>query len=137
MFNPSKTMIMKEYMMIFRNDPSVMENRTPAQTEQSMQQWQNWISGMAAQGKFGGTGRVLPAGPTVAPGSVVTDGPYLESKEIIGGYLIVKAGTLAEAVEAAKGCPILLAGGTVEVRTIMPMEQTFETASPLHAAKEA
>src|SRR5207248_10168843 len=50
----------------------------------------------------------------------ITDGPYAESKDIIGGYTLVEAKDLAEAVELSKGCPILEGGGVVEVRPVLP-----------------
>jgi hypothetical protein len=54
---------------------------------------------------------------------VVSDGPYTEMKEIVGGYLICKAENLDEAVAMTEGCPTLLSGGTtVEVRDVMPFE---------------
>ena len=49
---------------------------------------------------------------------VVTDGPFVESKEIVGGFSIVQAGTIDAAAALAKGCPALLTGGSVEVRTL-------------------
>ncbi len=52
------------------------------------------------------------------PDRVVTDGPYAETKDVIGGFLIIEAADLADAVELAKGCPILSRGGAVEVRAV-------------------
>jgi len=52
----------------------------------------------------------------------VTDGPFTEAKEIVGGYLIVSAGSLEEATTMSKGCPVLEEGGSVEVRQIHPMQ---------------
>ena len=54
--------------------------------------------------------------------NIITDGPYAEVKEMVGGYLIVKANTLDEAVEMAKSCPNLIYGGNVEVRSVMSIE---------------
>jgi len=51
----------------------------------------------------------------------VTDGPFTESKDLIGGYTLIEASDLAQAAEIAKGCPILEAGGAVEVRPVMKM----------------
>ena len=53
--------------------------------------------------------------------NVITDGPYSEIKELIGGYTIVKAESFDEAAELAKGCPILEVGGNVEIRDIVQM----------------
>ena len=57
-------------------------------------------------------------GRVVNASKVVTDGPFVESKEIVGGYSIVQADTIDAAAELAKGCPGLLCGGKVEVRPL-------------------
>ena len=119
---------MNEYMMLFRNEQT--EGAAPPSAEQMqavMQQWQSWIKGIAEQGKFRSTGRLQSEGKTLKPGNVMTDGPYAEGKEIIGGYLTVKASSLDEAVELAKSCPALLAGGKVEVRSLMAIDDDFRS----------
>jgi hypothetical protein len=110
---------MKEFMMIFRMAPMGNFQPTPEQMQESIKQWQDWIGGIAAQGKFVSTNQLGFSGKTLKPNGVVTDGPYAEVKEIVGGYIIVKANSLEEAIELAKGCPILYMGGHVEVRDIM------------------
>jgi hypothetical protein len=112
---------MQEFMMIFRMVP--MEDFQPSEEDlqESIKEWQNWIGGIAAQGKFTGTNQLGFQGKTLKPGGVVTDGPYAELKEIVGGYLIIKATDLDEALEFAKGCPILSIGGHVEIRDVIPM----------------
>ena len=55
------------------------------------------------------------------PGNIVTNGPYAEIKEILGGLSIIRAESMEEAAEIAKNCPILSVGGNVEVREIIPM----------------
>jgi hypothetical protein len=110
---------MKEFMMIFRMAPLGKFQPTPEQMQESIKQWQDWIGGIAAQGKFVSTNQLGFSGKTLKPNGVVTDGPYAEVKEIVGGYIIVKANSLEEAIELAKGCPILYMGGHVEVRDIM------------------
>jgi hypothetical protein len=61
---------------------------------------------------------LTPEGRVVHPKKVVTDGPFVESKEIVGGYSIVQADTLDAAADLAKSCPALLTGGKVEVRPL-------------------
>ena len=113
---------MKEFMMIFRNDVSGGGSRpSEEQMQLIMSDWQSWIKGIAANGKFSGTNRLYPEGRTLKPGNIVTDGPYAEVKEMIGGYLIVKADSLEEAVKMAESCPNIKYGGNVEVRTVMPI----------------
>ncbi|MEO8769347.1 MAG: YciI family protein [Ferruginibacter sp.] len=87
-----------------------------------MAQWQDWIKGIASKGRYSGTNRLLSEGKTVKPGNVISDGPYAEVKEIVGGYLIVKAASLDEAMEMAKSCPNMNYGGNVEVRTVMSID---------------
>ena len=108
-------------MMIFRNDYNPDFKPTPEQMQASIKQWQDWIGGIAAQGKFLSTNRLGSEGKTLKPNSIVTDGPYAEVKEMIGGYLIVKAADLNEAMQLANGCPMLDIGGHVEVRNVVPM----------------
>lgn len=114
---------MQEFMMIFRNVYNSEFKPSPEQMQASIKHWQDWIGGIAAQGKFVGTNQLGFQGKTLKPGNVVTDGPYAEVKEIVGGYVIVKADTIDEAIVLAKGCPILQYGGLVEVRDVMQLNR--------------
>jgi hypothetical protein len=111
---------MTEFMMIFRNDYNPSFKPSPEQIQAMIKQYQDWIGGIAAQGKFTGTNRLGFEGKTLKPNNVIADGPYAEIKEIVGGYMLVKANDLEEAMKLAEGCPILTIGGSVEVRNIMP-----------------
>lgn len=110
---------MKEFMMLFRNAYNPAFKPSPEQMQASIKKWQDWIGGIAAQGKFVSTNQLGFEGRTLKPNKVTTDGPYAEVKEIVGGYILVKADSLDEAFELANGCPILEVGGHVEVRNIM------------------
>ncbi len=113
---------MKEFMMIFRNDRSNTKP-SPEQMQAMVKQWQDWIGGIAAQGKFVATNALGFQGKTIQSDNTITDGPYAEVKEIVGGYIIVKADNLDEAVQLADGCPTLASGGKVEVRDVMVFDQ--------------
>jgi hypothetical protein len=113
---------MNEFMMIFRHIPDTTFQPTMEQIEASIRQWQDWIASIAAQGKFVSTNQLGFEGKTISHDDIITDGPYAEVKEIIGGYIIVKAASLAEATQLAKGCPIFMIHGTVEVRNIMKIQ---------------
>ena len=93
---------------------------SPEQLEIWMKQTMDWIGGIAAQNKFvGGTGLPFEDARVVKHNKVVTNGPFGEIKETIGGIITVKADSVEEAVEFAKGCPVLQGeGNTVEVRKI-------------------
>lgn len=113
---------MTEFMMIFRNAFTPEVKPTEQQMQESVKQWQDWMGGIAAQGKFAGTNRLSSAGAKVVKANnVITDGPFMELKEIVGGYLIVKAESMAEALKLAEGCPVLNINGSVEVRQVIPM----------------
>lgn len=93
---------------------------SPEQMQIWMKQTMDWIGGIAAQNKFiGGNGLPFEDSKIVWSNNVVTDGPFGEIKETIGGYIIVKAESVEEAVEFAKGSPILQGeGNSIEVRKI-------------------
>jgi hypothetical protein len=115
---------MNEFLLIFRRDYKTAGTQpSPEQLQKMMNEWQNWMGNIAAQNKLSNSGnRLSDEGKVVRPGSLVTDGPYVEIKEAIGGYIIIRAESLDEAAEISKGCPILKVGGNVEIRTIIPME---------------
>ena len=109
---------MKEFMMIFRSEEQV-ERPSPEAMQAQVKVWQDWIGGIAAQGKFVATNALGMQGKVVKANNVVTDGPFMELKEMVGGYIIVKADDIDDAVKLSKGCPTLSYGGTVEVRDVM------------------
>lgn len=105
--------------MIFRHTPDMDSTPSQEEIQASIKQWQDWIGGIAAQGKFVSTNQLGFEGKTVKAGKIVTDGPYAEIKELVGGNMIIKTDTLEEAVSLAHGCPVLQYGGNVEVRNLM------------------
>jgi hypothetical protein len=114
---------MDEFLLIFRRDlKSSPLAPSPEELQNMMKAWQNWMGSIAARNKLVSSGnRLSDEGKVVKPGSIVTNGPYVEMKEAIGGYIIIRADSMEDAAEISKGCPILNVGGNVEVRTIVPM----------------
>lgn len=113
---------MKDFLFVYRSDNTNPPKSSPEEMQAMMQRWMDWLSGIAAQNKLTDQGnRLAGDGKVVKPSNVIADGPYMEIKESIGGYSIVKTDSLEEAVELAKGCPILNVGGNVEVREINKM----------------
>jgi len=110
---------MEEYALIMRHEDGT-KIASPEQLEIWMKQTMDWIGGIAAQNKFvGGTGLPFEDARVVKHNKIVTNGPFGEIKETIGGFITVKADSVEEAVEFAKGCPVLQGeGNTVEVRKI-------------------
>ena len=87
-----------------------------------MQQWFAWVNDLRQRNIYAAGEALLPEGKTVRKQNLVTDGPFAESKELVGGFFVVKANSLEEAIELAKGCPDLPFGGTVEVREVMKFD---------------
>ena len=89
-----------------------------------MQKWMNWFKELTATGNVKDGGQPLePEGKVVKDkGSTVTDGPFAEAKDLVGGYTLIEAPNLDRAAELAKGCPVLERGGAVEVRPIMQLD---------------
>jgi hypothetical protein len=112
---------MKEFALIYRTSKNPDFTPTPAQMQEMMTSWLNWMGGIAARDQLVTKGNRLglKEAKTVGPDKVVSDGPYTEIKEFINGISVVRAHSLDEAVEMAKGCPILAGGGKVEVRGIV------------------
>lgn len=110
---------MDEYLLIMRHEDG-SKIASPEQMQIWMKQTMDWIGGIAAQNKFvGGTGLPFDSARVVKHNNVVTNGPFGEIKETIGGFMKVKADSIEEAVEFAKGCPVLQGeGNSVEVRKI-------------------
>jgi hypothetical protein len=110
---------MNEFMLIFRHEDGT-KVASPEQIQIWMKQTMEWIGGIAAQNKFvSGTGLPFDDARVVGSNKVVTNGPFGEIKETIGGFIIVKADSVEEAVEYAKDCPVLQGdGNSVEVRKI-------------------
>lgn len=111
-----------EFVLLFRQE-NVMNSNIPADQIQAVEKkWENWIGGIAAQGKLVSTGnRLTKAGKVLKPAGVITDGPFVEGREMLGGFIVIKAENLEEAVTLAHGCPAMEYKGSVEIRPVFEM----------------
>ena len=112
---------MEKFMYLFRGG---MSNTGPENVPQEhMQKWMKWMEKLGQKGILVGGEPLLPSGKQVnGSKKVVTDGPFIEAKELVGGYLIVNAKDINEAVEISKDCPVFDLDGKLEVRPIQKME---------------
>ncbi len=110
---------MDEYFLIMRHEDG-SKVASPEQMQIWMKQTMDWIGTIAAQNKFvGGYGLLMKDSKVVHSNKLVTNGPFGEIKETIGGAIVVKAESIEEAVEFAKVCPVLQGeGNTMEVRKV-------------------
>jgi len=116
---------MQEFLIAIHRDLTSKDaSPSPEQMQAAIQPFQDWIGGIAAQNKL-----VAPPkrwdleGRVVRPGNTVTNGPYAEIKESLGGLFLIRANDYDEAVEIAKGCPVIQYGAVVEVRMALPSAQ--------------
>lgn len=112
---------MADFLYLFRGGLD-MRATSEDQRSKNMEKWMAWMKDLGQKGHFK-SGEPLDGGGKVLRGSkrVVSDGPYAEAKDIVGGYLLVSAKDLAEATELAKACPIFEHDGSVEVRAVLKM----------------
>ncbi len=108
---------MSEFTYLFRGRD---RSASPDQMQRTMEKWVAWFKDLGAKGHLKDPGHPLEHTGQVVKGKkkIVNDGPYAEAKDVVGGYIVVEAKDLAQAVELSKGCPILDVGGSVEVRPI-------------------
>lgn len=111
---------MSEFLYLYRGG---QRPESPEQGEREMQKWVAWMKDLGDKGHMKDRGQPLDREGKVVTGKqkIVTDGPYAESKDIVGGYTLVEAKDLAQAAELSKGCPIFESGGIVEVRPVRQM----------------
>ncbi len=109
-------------MLIFHGGQ--MDGASPEQMQSHMGKWMAWVQKLSKSGQYVSGEPLLPGGKSVsgAAGKTVTDGPYTEGKEVVGGFFIINAKDINEAVEISKECPDFELGGTVQVRQVMKMD---------------
>jgi hypothetical protein len=112
---------MEKYMFIFiGGDPSHL---SPEDQQAHMQKWFAWVEKLSRENRYVAGEALLPGGKTIKGSrKVVTDGPFAEGKEVVGGFFVVNAKDLNDATEMAKACPDYELGGIVEVREVMKFD---------------
>jgi hypothetical protein len=115
-----------QFLYLYRMTPAARQENmgTPERAQQSMQRWMAWMNDLDAKGHLKDRGQPLEQTGKVVRGQqkAVTDGPFTESKDVIGGFTLIEARDIDQAVELSRGCPIFEGGGSVEVRPIMKMD---------------
>lgn len=111
---------MKEFILLFRHE-NANGKVSPEQMQEWMRQQMEWVGELNARNAFvSGTGLLFDDAKVVHHNKMVTNGPFGEIKETLGGFIIVRAEHAEEAAAYAKGAPVLQGeGNTVEVRQLM------------------
>jgi hypothetical protein len=111
---------MSEFTYLYRGRQT---SASPEERQKHLEKWVAWFKELGAKGYLKELGHPLEGTGMVVKGNqkIVTDGPYAEAKDVVGGYSVIEANDLAHAAEISKGCPILEVGGSVEVRPLQQM----------------
>jgi hypothetical protein len=108
---------MARFLLVYRRQNNALDNVSPEGMQLRHQKWHEWIRQGLQKGWLLEPGDALTQeGRVIRAPKVVTDGPFIESKEFVGGFSIVEAETFEDAVELAASCPVLQFGASVEVR---------------------
>jgi hypothetical protein len=112
----------KPQFLLLLHQPNTGPAPTPDEMKEIMARFAQWMKSMRDKGMVTGTNGLQPTGTVLRGprGATVNDGPFVESKEIIGGYVLIEAESHAQAVEAARDCPGLDYRMAVEVRPVVP-----------------
>lgn len=112
---------MNQYVYLYRGGEA---GRSPERMQEMMGKWMAWLKDLADKGHIKDRGQPLEKSGKLVKGrsKAVTDGPFAEAKDVIGGYTLIEAANIEQAAELAKGCPVLEVDGQVEIRPVMKME---------------
>lgn len=115
---------MNEYLFLFRGGDGATLQKSPEAWQAHMEKWMTWMGGLQENGQLMSAQPLDQGGKQVfGTRKVVSDGPFMEGKEMVGGYLMCKAADYHAAVEISKGCPILeFEDGLVEIREIKELK---------------
>lgn len=117
---------MSEFALLYRSTLKARQAvlDSPERSQHSLVKWRAWFEEMRNNGQLRNPGQPLEGVGKVVGGSkkAITDGPYAETKEVIGGFSLIEARNLDHAAQIASGCPILDIGGSVEVRPVKHIE---------------
>ena len=113
---------MEKFMFIFHGGVSM--DASPEQMQANMGKWMAWIEQLSKDNRYVSGEPLLPGGKLVTGtnGKSVTDGPYTEGKEVVGGYFILNAENYDDALSLTKGYPDYEHGGKIQVRQVMKMD---------------
>ncbi len=111
---------MEKFMLIFHGDSHAIQS--PEAMQANMGKWMAWVEKLKKTNQYLAGDPLLPGGKLISgKNKNVTDGPYTEGKEVVGGYFIIEAADINEAVEVSKDCPDFDLGSSVQVRQVLKM----------------
>jgi hypothetical protein len=122
---------MPQYIILLYDDPKKFAELSPQEMQEAFKKYYGWGQKMREQGRLTGSNKLTDGAGRVLRGKSpmrVTDGPFTEGKEVLGGYYMFNADSYEHAIELTRDHPQLEYGGTVEVREIQDMSQAARNA---------
>lgn len=109
---------MEKFMLLVREDLKKLKEVTDIDRDHGVQEMMEWVDSLGDN--FAGGEPLWPQGRYVTKDQIVSDGPFIEAKEGISGYIMINAENLEQAAAIAQTCPILLRGELdIEVRPVL------------------
>ncbi len=114
---------MEKFMLIFHGGVPAETQPSAEEMQTNMAKWMAWIDKLAKAGKYVSGEPLIPGGKLIKGSAKgVTDGPYAEGKEVVGGFFIINAADYDEAVALCEDYPDYAQGGSIQVRQVMKMD---------------
>ncbi|MBS1599459.1 MAG: hypothetical protein JST75_14630 [Bacteroidetes bacterium] len=112
---------MEKFLYLFRG--GMDHSKSNQELQEQTQKWITWVNELRKSGIYLGGDPLQPTGVQLeGKKKTITDGPFVETKEMVGGYVMILAKDINEAVEISKGCPIFEYDGHLEVRPVQKMD---------------
>ncbi len=110
---------MHQFMILLKEDLQSASQMSEEQLQADIKQYTEWVEELSKKGHFVSGEPLEGRGWQLKKDEVITNGPFIESKEAISGFFIIKAGSDEEALALAKTCPVFRTGGTLELRPVL------------------
>ena len=105
-------------MLLIREDLALTSSRSEQEMQEEIQEYTRWVESLSTSDNYISGDPLASEGRFMTSETVHSDGPFIESKEAVTGYILIKANDMDHAVELGKGCPVFRHGGKLEVRPV-------------------
>jgi hypothetical protein len=117
---------MEKFLLLVREDLNMLKQFSQEERYMGIRQMMMWVESLAESGNYTGGEPLFATGKYVSRDNVLSDGPFIEAKEGISGYLFLQAENLEQAASIAQTCPLVMQDKMVmEVRPIMTLNKTL------------
>jgi hypothetical protein len=117
---------MEKFLLLVREDINMLKQIGEEGRYKNMRQMMKWVESLAESGNYTGGEPLVLTGKYVSHGDVLSDGPFIEAKEGISGYIFLQAENIEQAASIAQTCPLVMQNRMVlEVRPVMSINNTL------------